>query len=153
ALAFALGRSVSRAYDEAQGPWTALSLALTAAVMGAAPLLATSSSAVWLMAVPLLAYLASAPTGPRATAAPAAFAALAPLYLLVLFSIRLHLALTEANALPPLGAWAPFIAAALLGALQLRSSPARADAWSVGAAARFFWYRSRHALNFSYISC
>jgi hypothetical protein len=133
ALAFALGRSVSRAYDEAGGPWTAVSLSLTAAVMGVAPLVAASTSAVWLVAAPLLAYLASARLGPRATTGQTVFAALALLYLLALFSIRLHVALADAHALPPPATWSPFIAAALLGALQLRNSTARADAWSVGA--------------------
>jgi hypothetical protein len=122
ALVFFFTRGVAKAH--AEDVWPAAGAALTAAVMGAAPMFASQHSAIWLTALPLFTFIASARRGPRERPA---FALLAPLYLVALFGIRLHLAVGGSTA-----TWAPFAAAALYGALELKRAD-KADVWSIGA--------------------
>ncbi len=53
------------------------------------------------------------------------------MYLLVLFGLRLDIAMEAAGTMPGLAAWAPFLSAAVFGALQLRRGNKAADAFSI----------------------
>jgi hypothetical protein len=127
ALAFALARRASSHRDPDGAGWHAMSAAITTALMGAAPLVATSSSAVWLTLLPLAAFFAASRLGPRGP-----FALLAPLYLLALFVLRLRVALAADGVLPAPGTWAPLVAAAAYAALHLRRSQ-KTDAVAIAA--------------------
>ncbi len=125
---FALARKLSAQRDAAGGPWVAALMAMTTLMMGAAPL----GASMWLMAAPLTALWLSTRSGRRLTPAQTAFAALAPLYLLTLFAVRLGV---ELGPNLQLFTWAPFASAAIAALLRLHAPRTRVDALSVFAVA------------------
>ncbi len=134
-----LGGRAARAYDVTSRRALQLLSAATALILGAAPLLAPTGSAVlWLNALPAaVVWWTSAPNG--RSVEQRAFALLAPAYLAALAGIRIHLALDATGQLPAVGTYAPFAAVALLAALRAMplAKHRAADALHVGAAAVF----------------
>jgi hypothetical protein len=140
ALAAFLARRPAEAMDAPSRPLLQAGLVGTTLMMGLAPLAArVGGPALWLHLLPCALFFALAR---QQQAAPKqgealAFALAAPLYLLALFSVRLHLALAAGGASPAVGSYAPFIAFLLaMGLAFRRGEPSRAaDPLAVAVAA------------------
>jgi|GEM_PF-1734452 len=133
-----LARKPLEAFDATARPFIQLALVASTLMMGLAPLAARLGGfALWLNALPcaLFFLLSSRPTqAPRESPA-LAFVLAAPLYLLGLYLVRLHVALVGAEVDVSAGAYAPFGAFLLATALRFRTLDAErgADALSIGA--------------------
>jgi len=138
--AAALVRVPAESFDAPSRPAVQLALLGTTLMMGLAPLFArVGAAAFWLDVLPCaLFFVLSRRAVPEPRSGKAlAFVLAAPLYLLLLYVVRLHVALVAAGAPPSLGSYAPFLAfllAACLGFRQLDSDEA-ADSLSVGVIA------------------
>ncbi|WP_205520382.1 hypothetical protein [Pyxidicoccus caerfyrddinensis] len=112
-------------------------LAASTLMMGLAPLAAKlGGAAPWLNLLPcaLFFVLSSRPTPEPRKSAALVFAVAAPLYLLALYSVRLHVALVGVDLEPVPGSYAPFVAILLATALRFRTlEPERtADTLALG---------------------
>ncbi|MBN1205429.1 MAG: hypothetical protein JXB05_10945 [Myxococcaceae bacterium] len=140
ALAAVMVRRPADALDPVSRPIVQMGMASATLMMGLAPLAAKlGAPAVWLNVLPcaLFFVLSRRPTPEPRRGATLAFALGAPLFLLALFAIRLHLALVAAGAPPALGTYAPFIAFLLATCLAFRERQAEqaADPLAIGVAA------------------
>ncbi len=118
-----LVRAPTAAHEPALQPILQLAMALTTASMALAPFLAPLGAlAVWVDAAAVL-WLALALEARGAKRG--AFSILAPAYLGLLFSIRVHVALAAAGIPVPAAADAPLVAALGLVVVRARPSPAR----------------------------
>lgn len=132
-----LSRKPAESYEPGSARRIQLAVGATTLLLGAAPLVAVlGPAALWLDLLPAAFAFWSAGARRERSAEQKAFALLAPAYLAALFGIRLHLALSSAGNLPPLGTYAPFLA--VLAASALRAWPTAphraADAVRVGVA-------------------
>lgn len=138
AAAVLFGVVAKQVDPESQRPLQMLML-ISTALMGLAPLLAPfGTPMLWLNAVPVaLIYRAWTRSDSERKSDALWFLICAPLYLLALHAIRLHLALDAAQALPSVATYAPFLAVLAAGVLRLRELPKQrsADALSVGVIA------------------
>ncbi|ATB39254.1 hypothetical protein CYFUS_004698 [Cystobacter fuscus] len=135
-----LARKPAESFDAPSRPFVQLALMGTTFMMGCAPLFAhLGDAAFWLDVLPCVLFFALARQRiPEPRSGPAiAFALAAPLYLLALYFVRLHLALRFVGIPPALGSYAPLLALLLVAALRLRPFPPEkaADALTVGAVA------------------
>jgi hypothetical protein len=140
ALAAVMVRRSADSLDASSRPLIQAGIVATTLMMGLAPLAASlGAPALWLNAVPcaLFFILSRRPTLKPRRGAAFAFALAAPLYLIILFAIRLHLALVAAGAPPVPGAYAPFLAFLLATCLafRVRSEEQAADPLAVTVAA------------------
>ncbi|HYO58673.1 hypothetical protein [Archangium sp.] len=137
--AAALVRKPAESFDVPSRPLVQLALLGTTSMMGLAPLVARlGAPAFWLDVLPcaLFFVLSRRPVPePRSNKA-LAFVLAAPLYLLLLYAIRLHLALAVAGVPPSPGGYAPFLAFLFATCLGFRRLPPHegADSLSVGIA-------------------
>ncbi|MCP3105211.1 hypothetical protein LZ198_40715 [Myxococcus sp. K15C18031901] len=138
-IAAVLVRKPAEATDAPSRPFVQIGLVLGTLMMGFAPLAAKlGASALWLDVLPCVLFFLVARTPvekPRDSAA-LSFALLAPLYLLLVYVVRLHVALASVEAVPHLGIYAPFGAFLLATALRFRPLPVEtaADALTVTVA-------------------
>jgi hypothetical protein len=133
-------RRPAEAFDAPSRPSLQVAMFGTTLMMGLAPLAAKlGAPALWLNALPCVLFfvLSRRPTPEPRRGAAIAFVLGAPLYLLALYSIRLHVALEVAGTPPTFGTYAPFIAFLLATCLAFREVPEEqaADSLSVGVAA------------------
>jgi hypothetical protein len=133
-------RRPAEALDAPSRPILQVGMFATTLMMGLAPLAAKlGAPALWLNALPCVLFfiLSRRPAPEPRRGAIIAYALGAPLYLLALYSIRLHVALAAAGAPPAFGTYAPFIAFLLATCLNFREVPKEqaADSLSVGVAA------------------
>ncbi|MDY7227404.1 hypothetical protein [Hyalangium rubrum] len=140
ALAAVMVRRPAEALDAPSRPLIQASIVVTTVMMGLAPLAARlGAPALWLNALPcaLFFVLSRRTTAEPRQGAALAFALVAPLYLLALFAIRLHLALVAAGTPPSAGTYAPFLAFLLATCLAFRELPEEkaADSLSIAVAA------------------
>jgi hypothetical protein len=140
ALAAVMVRRPAESFDAPSRPIVQASMAGATLMMGLAPLAARmGASALWLNALPcaLFFVLSRRPTSEPRQGAALAFALAAPLYLFVLFAVRLHLALVAAGTPPLLGTYAPFIAFLLATCLAFRQidEEQAADPLAIGVVA------------------
>lgn len=132
-----LARKPLEAFDSASRPFIQLALVLSTLMMGLAPLATgLGGLALGLNVLPcVLFFLLSSrpPSAPREGTA-LAFVVAAPLYLLLLYFVRLHVALAGADVAVSVGTYAPFGAFLLATALRFRTLEAErgADALSMG---------------------
>jgi hypothetical protein len=134
-----LVRKSADSFDAPSRPFVQLALLGTTLMMGLASLFARlGAPSLWLDVLPCALFFvlsrARVPE-PRSTRA-LSFALGAPLYLALLYFVRLHLALSAAGVAPSFGGYAPFLAfllAACLGFRRLEPDEA-ADSLSVGVA-------------------
>ncbi|MCP3059660.1 hypothetical protein LXT21_12810 [Myxococcus sp. K38C18041901] len=130
-------RKPADAFDAPSRPFVQASLVVSILMMGLAPVAARLGGvALWLNLVPcVLFFLLSrrSASSPREGAA-LAFALAAPLYLLIAYAVRLHLALVHAGTPPEAGIYAPLVAFLLASAHRFRALPAEraADTLSLG---------------------
>ncbi|HEX8436225.1 hypothetical protein, partial [Archangium sp.] len=135
-----LVRKPAESFDVPSRPYVQVALLGTTLMMGVATLFARlGAPAFWLDVLPcaLFFVLARKPVSEPRSAKAVAFALAAPLYLLLLYMVRLHLALSSAGVPPAFGSYAPFLAfllATCLGFRELEPEEA-ADPLSVGVAA------------------
>jgi hypothetical protein len=139
-LAAVMVRRPADALDPTSRPIVQLGMASATLMMGLAPLAANlGAPAVWLNALPCVLFfvLSRRPTPEPRRGASLAFALGAPLFLLALFAIRLHLALIAEGTPPAAGTYAPFIAFLLATCLAFRERKAEqaADPLDIGVAA------------------
>ncbi|ADO74918.1 hypothetical protein [Stigmatella aurantiaca] len=128
AVAAFLVRRPVEAMDAPSRPLLQAGMVGTTLMMGLAPLAARLGvSALWLNVLPCVLFFALSrrPEAEPRQGLALVFALTAPLYLLALFSIRLHLALAAAGAPPGLGSYAPFIAFLLATCLAFRRLESR----------------------------
>jgi hypothetical protein len=140
ALSAVMVRRPAEALDETSRPLIQAGIVAATLMMGLAPLAASLGiPALWLNVVPCaLFFLVSRQATPEPRRGAAfAFALVAPLFLLALFAIRLHMALVAAEVPPSLGAYAPFISFILATCLAFRqrSEEQAADPLAVVVAA------------------
>ncbi|MBL0694702.1 hypothetical protein [Comamonas sp. JC664] len=133
-----LARKPLDAIDAPSRPFIQLALVASTWMMGLAPLAARwGEHALWLDVLPCALYflLASRPTPTPREDTSLAFVIAAPLYLLLLYFARLHVALAGAEVEVSAGAYAPFCAFLLATALRFRTlDPERGtDALAMGA--------------------
>jgi len=133
-------RRPAEALDAPSRPILQMSMFGTTLMMGLAPLAAKlGAPALWLNALPCVLFfiLSRRPAPEPRRGAVIAFVLGAPLYLLALYSIRLHVALEAAGTPPAFGTYAPFIAFLLATCRSFREVPEEqaADSLSVGVAA------------------
>lgn len=125
-----LARRPAEAMDAPSRPLLQAGLVGTTLMMGLAPLAARlGGPALWLHLLPCVLFFLLARQQQREPkqGEALAFALAAPLYLLALFSVRLHLALGAAGEPPAVGSYAPFVAFLLAMCLAFRrSEPSRA---------------------------
>ncbi|HYH97275.1 hypothetical protein [Hyalangium sp.] len=139
-LAAVMVRRPAEALDASSRPFLQMGMVVTTLMMGLAPLATgLGAPALWLNALPCALFFVLSrrpPPEPRQGTA-LAFVLGAPLYLLALFSIRLHLALEVAGTPPAFGTYAPFIAFLLATCLAFRGTQEEqaADPLAVGVAA------------------
>jgi hypothetical protein len=136
-VAAVLVRKPAESLDAPSRPLVQAALAASTLMMGLAPLAAKlGGAALWLNILPCVLFLVlssrSTPE-PRKSAA-LVFAVAAPLYLLALYSVRLHVALVGVDLEPVPGTYAPFVAFLLATALRFRTlEPERtADTLALG---------------------
>jgi hypothetical protein len=126
ALAAFLVREPADAFDAPSRPFVQAALAASTLMMGFAPLAAKLGGlAPWLNVLPCALFFVlstRAPAEPRQGLA-LVFAVAAPLYLLALYSVRLHVALVGVDLEPAPGTYAPFVAFLLATALRFRALP------------------------------
>lgn len=133
-------RRPAEALDASSRPLIQWGMVGTTLMMGLAPLAARlGAPALWLNALPCVLFFILSrrtPAAPRPGSA-LAFVMGAPLYLLALYAIRLHLALAAAGTPPLFGTYAPFVAFLLATCLAFRETREEqaADSLSVGVAA------------------
>jgi hypothetical protein len=123
ALAAVMVRRPAEALDSASRPLIQTGIVAATLMMGLAPLAANlGGAALWLNVVPCaLFFLLSRQATPEPRHGAAfAFVLAAPLFLLALFAIRLHMALVAADVPPSLGAYAPFLSFILATCLAFR---------------------------------
>ncbi|ATB28622.1 hypothetical protein [Melittangium boletus] len=135
-----LVRKPAEAFDAPSRPLLQGALVGTTLMMGLAPLAARMGGfAFWLDVLPCVFFfvLARQSAGEDRDGKALAFVLGAPAYLLLLFVVRLHLALGVEGASPALGSYAPFLAFLLATCLRFRELDAEesADSLSVGVAA------------------
>lgn len=135
-----LVRKPAESFDEPSRPHVQIALVGTTLMMGLAPLFAhLGAFAFWLDVLPcaLFFVLARQRLPEPRTSKALAFALAAPLYLLLLFGVRLHLALAAAGTPVAPASYAPLLAFLLITCLRLRPLPPEeaADALSVGVVA------------------
>lgn len=133
-------RRPAEAFDAPSRPILQMGMFGTTLMMGLAPLAAKlGAPALWLNALPCVLFfvLSRRSTPEPRRGATIAFVLGAPLYLLALYSIRLHVALEVAGTPPAFGTYAPFIAFLLATCLAFREVPQEqaADSLSIGVAA------------------
>jgi hypothetical protein len=124
-VAAVIVRKPAEALDAPSRPLIQLGMVGATVMTGLAPLVAKlGAPALWLNALPcaLFFILSRRPTPEPRRGAAFAFAMGAPLYLLALFSIRLHLALVAAGTPPAFGTYAPFLAFLLATCLAFRET-------------------------------
>ncbi|MDX2010052.1 MAG: hypothetical protein SFW67_07680 [Myxococcaceae bacterium] len=128
-----LTRAPARRVDERGAGPLALAAGLTALVMGAAPFVAGAGvHATWLVAVPVALAAWAFAAGPRTAEGATRFLLSAFAWVLVLFAVRIEVALSQAGVTPNLALLAPLFAAAVTSARWLARPPTRAaDALSV----------------------
>ncbi|QDE85937.1 hypothetical protein BHS07_32860 [Myxococcus xanthus] len=132
-----LARKPLEAFDSTSRPLIQLALVVSTLMMGLAPLATgLGGQALWLNVLPCaLFFLLSSrpPPAPREGTA-LAFVLAAPLYLLLLYFTRLHVALAGADVAVSVGTYAPFGAFLLATALRFRTLDAErgADSLSIG---------------------
>ncbi|OJT26735.1 hypothetical protein BO221_01530 [Archangium sp. Cb G35] len=136
--AAALVRKPAEFFDAPSRPLIQVALLGTTLMMGLAPLFARSALAFWLDLLPCAFFfvLSRRPVPePRSNKA-LAFVLAAPFYLLLLYAIRLHLALAASGVAPSFGSYAPFLAFLFATCLGFRRLPPQeaADSLSVGIA-------------------
>ena len=139
-VAAVMVRRPAEALDAPSRPLVQMGMVGATVMMGLAPLVAgLGASALWLNVLPCaLFFVLSRRSGPEPRrGASLAFALGAPLYLLALFAIRLHLALMAAGTPPAFGTYAPFIAFLLASCLAFREvrEEQAADPLTVGVVA------------------
>ncbi|WNG20763.1 hypothetical protein F0U63_43255 [Cystobacter fuscus] len=137
--AAALVRKPAESFDVPSRPLLQGALVGTTWMMGLAPLAARlGTSAVWFDLLPcvLFALLARQPVPAPRTSRALAFTLAAPSYLLLLYAVRLHVALAASGTPPALGSYAPFLAVLLATCPRFRPLPPEeaADSLSVGVA-------------------
>ncbi|WP_420718288.1 hypothetical protein [Pyxidicoccus sp. MSG2] len=129
-IAAVLVRKPAESLDAPSRPLVQAVLAASTLMMGLAPLAAKlGGAASWLNLLPcaLFFVLSSRPTPEPRKSAALVFAVAAPLYLLALYSVRLHVALVGVDLEPVPGTYAPFVAVLLATALRFRTlEPERA---------------------------
>ncbi|WP_240486703.1 hypothetical protein [Hyalangium minutum] len=133
-------RRPAEALDASSRPLIQWAMVGTTLMMGLAPLAAQlGAPALWLNALPCALFFVLSRQTPAVPRRGSAFVFVlgAPLYLLALYAIRLHLALVVAGTPPSLGTYAPFIAFLLATCLAFREvrEEQAADSLSVGVAA------------------
>ncbi|WP_228556706.1 hypothetical protein [Myxococcus sp. AB025B] len=119
-------RKPAEAFDAPSRPFVQASLVASILMMGLAPLAARlGGAALWLNLLPcVLFFLLSSRTPSSSREGSAlAFALAAPLYLLLAYAVRLHLALVHAGTPPEAGLYAPFVAFLLASAHRFRALP------------------------------
>ncbi len=134
-----LVRKPAESFDAPSRPTVQLALIGTTLMLGLASLFARlGTHALWLDVLPCaLFFVLSRHRVPEPRSSKAlAFALGAPLYLALLFSVRLHLALSAAGVAPSFGGYAPFLAFLLAACLGFRRLPPdeAADSLSMGVA-------------------
>jgi hypothetical protein len=133
-------RRPAEALDASSRPLIQIGMVGATLMMGLAPLAASlGAPALWLNALPCVLFFILSrrtPVEPRRGSA-LVFVLGAPLYLLALFSIRLHLALEVAGTPPAFGTYAPFVAFLLATCLAFRETREEqaADPLAIGVAA------------------
>ncbi|QRK13470.1 hypothetical protein JQX13_05255 [Archangium violaceum] len=137
--AAALVRKPAESFDAPSRPIVQLALLGTTLMMGLATLLARlGAPAFWLDVLPCALFFALSrrPVPEPRSRKALGFALAAPLYLLLLYGVRLHLALSAAGVPLSLGSYAPFLAFLLAASLGFRRLPPHeaADSLSVGVA-------------------
>ena len=135
-----LVRAPAESFDVPSRPLLQGALVGTTLMMGLAPLAArVGGAAVWLNALPcaLFFVLARQETPAPRSGRALAFVLGAPSYLLLLYAVRLHLALEASGAPPSLGGYAPFLAFLLLTAARFQPLPEdeAADSLTLGLTA------------------
>lgn len=136
-IAAVLARKPAEALDVPSRPLVQAALAASTLMMGLAPLAAKlGGAALWLNVLPcaLFFVLSSRPTPEPRKGTALIFAVTAPLYLLALYSVRLHVALVDVGLEPVPGTYAPFVAFLLASVLRFRTlAPERtADTFALG---------------------
>ncbi|MFY0528542.1 hypothetical protein ACN28I_37075 [Archangium gephyra] len=136
--AAALIRKPAESFDAPSRPLVQLALIGTTLMMGLAPLFARGAFAFWLDVLPcaLFFVLSRRPVPQPRSSKALAFVLAAPFYLLLLYAIRLHLALAAAGVAPSFGSYAPLLAFLFATCLGFRRLPPdeAADSLSVGIA-------------------
>jgi hypothetical protein len=135
--AAALVRTPAESFDAPSRPTVQLALLGTTLMMGLAPLFArVGAPAFWLDVLPcaLFFVLSRRPVPEPRSGKALAFTLAAPLYLLLLYGVRLHVALAAAGVPPSVGSYAPFLAFLLASCLHFRELDAdeAADPLSIG---------------------
>ncbi|MFL5358179.1 hypothetical protein [Archangium sp.] len=134
-----LVRKPAESFDAPSRPFVQLALVGTTLMMGLAPLFArVGALASWLDVLPCALFFVlsrRAVPEPRNNKA-LAFVLAAPLYLMLLYAVRLHVALSAAGVAPSFGGYAPFLAFLLAACLGFRQLPPdeAADSLSVSVA-------------------
>ncbi|MCY1081868.1 hypothetical protein [Archangium lansingense] len=137
--AAALVRKPAESFDAPSRPLVQLALLGSTLMMGLAPLFArVGALAFWLDVMPCVLFfvLSRRPVPEPRSSKALAFVLAAPFYLLLLYAIRLHLALAAAGVPPAFGSYAPFLAFLFATCLGFRRLPPHeaADSLSVSIA-------------------
>ncbi|WP_224361323.1 hypothetical protein [Hyalangium versicolor] len=140
ALAAVMVRRPADSLDATSRPLIQVGMVGATLMMGLAPIVAKPGAPMlWLNVLPCVLFflLSRRPAPEPRQGAALAFALCAPLYLLALFAIRLHLALVAGGTPPSVGTYAPFIAFLLATCLAFRETREEqaADALEVSVAA------------------
>ncbi|NMO13413.1 hypothetical protein HPC49_08615 [Pyxidicoccus fallax] len=125
-VAAVLVRKPAEAFDAPSRPFVQAGLAAATLMMGLAPLAAKLGGlAPWLNVLPCVLFyvLSTRPIAEPRKGIALVFAVAAPLYLLALYSVRLHVALVGVDLEPSPGTYAPFVAFLLATALRFRALP------------------------------
>ncbi|WP_426754903.1 hypothetical protein [Myxococcus sp. Y35] len=135
-----LARRPAEHFDAASRPIVQAALVASTLMMGLAPLAARAGGfALGFDALPCVLFflLSSRPTPQPRQDTTLVFALGAPLYLLALYFVRLHVALVDAGVEVSLGTYSPFAAFLFATALRFRALPPEraADTLSLGAVA------------------
>ncbi|MFP2931113.1 hypothetical protein ACLESO_39155, partial [Pyxidicoccus sp. 3LG] len=136
-LAAFLVRKPAEAFDSTSRPLVQAFLAASTLMMGLAPIAAKlGAAALWLNVLPCALFFVLSsrrPSEPREGTA-LFFALVAPLFLLVVYAVRLHVALVGLDLEPAPGTYAPFVAFLLATSLRFRTlEPERAtDPLAIG---------------------
>ncbi|MFY2562110.1 hypothetical protein ACN469_31235 [Corallococcus terminator] len=134
-----LVRKPADAFDAPSRPFVQVALVASTLMMGLAPVAAKlGSAALWLNILPCVLFflLSSRPVAKPREGAELTFALGAPLYLLAVYAIRLHVALVDAGNPPDVSVYAPFLAFLLAATQRFRSLPPEraADPLALGIA-------------------
>ncbi|NTX03371.1 hypothetical protein [Myxococcus sp. CA040A] len=134
-----LVRKPADAFDAPSRPFVQVALVASTLMMGLAPLAAKlGGTALWLNILPCVLFflLSARPVARPREGAELTFALGAPLYLLLVYAVRLHVALVDAGTPPDVRVYAPFLAFLLAAMQRFRSLPAEraADPLALGVA-------------------